>query len=250
MASDADKNNAVQSHGGQRATSISRLRVASAGRRETPAMIPRSPLAHHRCDGQVAIFWPSGNICAHSALLSLGRVPARGESRLSAVDAIEEHIPSLRRYARALVGNAHDADDLVQECLLSAVARINSAMAGDQMRPWLFTILRNRFISDWRKARARRKDVSIDEPAAILPATGPNQEGALQMRDLQRGLAALPTEQREVLLLVALEGFGYLEVAKMLDIPVGTVMSRLSRARDRLRGFMEGETRPKLRSVK
>ncbi|WP_288048413.1 RNA polymerase sigma factor, partial [Acidiphilium sp.] len=78
---------------------------------------------------------------------------------MSAVEAIQEHIPSLRRYARALAGNTHDADDLVQDCLVRAVARVKPAMTRDQIRPWLFTILRNRFISDWRRARARRKDV-------------------------------------------------------------------------------------------
>lgn len=162
--------------------------------------------------------------------------------------AIEQTIPSLRRFARALLGTAQDADDLVHDALVDALARPRLGMADQQVRPWLFAILRNRFLSDRRRAK-HRATTPLDDAGGPAAAVRPGQEAGLQMRDLTIGLAGLPVEQREILLLVTVEGFTYAEVAAMLDLPLGTVMSRLSRARDRLNDFMDGTTRPRLRSV-
>lgn len=167
---------------------------------------------------------------------------------VTANDAIERTIPSLRRYARALLGTAQDADDLVHDALIDALARPKPGIEAHHVRTWLFTILRNRFISDRRRAK-HRTTTTLDDAAGPAAAVRPGQEAGLQMRDLTLGLAGLPVEQREVLLLVTVEGFTYAEVAVMLDLPLGTVMSRLSRARDRLNDFMDGTTRPRLRSV-
>ena len=167
--------------------------------------------------------------------------------------AIEAITPALRRYARALLGSVQDADDLVHDALLQALATMRPSMPLNELRPWLFTIMRNRFISDRRRAKYRRtipiddSDTGADALMYRVPAT---QEAGLRMRDLKAGLAALPDEMREVLLLVTLENFTYAEVATMLDVPLGTVMSRLSRARDRLSAAMDGSTQPILRRVK
>lgn len=164
------------------------------------------------------------------------------------MEAIEALVPALRRYARGLLGAAQDADDLVHDALVDALANLKPSLQPDALRPWLFTIMRNRFVSDRRKAR-HRATVTLDDDTVAIAATRPNQEASLQMRDLTLGLTTLSVEQREVLLLVNLEGFGYAQVATMLDIPLGTVMSRLSRARDRLADYMDGKARPALRSV-
>jgi RNA polymerase sigma-70 factor (ECF subfamily) len=165
-----------------------------------------------------------------------------------AIGAIEAIVPALRRYARGLLGSVQDADDLVHDALIQALGHMKPTMTAEELKPWLFVILRNRFISDRRK-QALRRNVSIDDHETVLPAVRPTQDGTLTMRDLSAGLALLPDEQREVLLLVTLENFSYSEVATMLDIPLGTVMSRLSRARDRLHIHMDGKAKPTLRSV-
>lgn len=162
--------------------------------------------------------------------------------------AIERTIPSLRRYARALLGTTQDTDDLVHDALVDALAQPKPGLSVHDVRPWLFTILRNRFISD-RRRQKHRATTTLDDATSPVPAVRPGQEAGLQIRDLNLGLAQLPLEQREVLLLVTVEGFTYAEVATMLDLPLGTVMSRLSRARDRLSDFMDGTTKPRLRSV-
>ncbi|MCW8308729.1 MULTISPECIES: RNA polymerase sigma factor [Acidiphilium] len=169
---------------------------------------------------------------------------------MTVLSKIEETIPSLRRYASALLGGRQDADDLVHDCLVLALAHIKPRMTESEVRPWLFTIIRNHFISGRRKIVARGTSIDIDEAAALMPATAPVQEQRMQMHELSKGLAALPDDQREVFLLITLEGFEYAEVAAMLGIPLGTVMSRLSRARDHLRDFMDGRARPALRRVK
>lgn len=169
---------------------------------------------------------------------------------MTVLSKIEETIPSLRRYASALLGNRQDADDLVQDCLVSALGHIRPRMMEREVRPWLFTIIRNHFISGRRKMAVRGIPIDMDSAAPLMPATAPVQEQRMQMHELSRGLAALPDDQRQIFLLVVLEGFEYAEVAAMLDIPLGTVMSRLSRARDHLRDFMDGRARPALRRVK
>ena len=161
---------------------------------------------------------------------------------------IEENIPSLRRYAWSLVRNKSEADDLVQDCLVRALGRMDSLQPGSDLRAWLFTIMHNIFVNRWRRMRNRTRLLAEHaEPETIIPAPQP---ASAEMRDVLRGLDTLLEEQREVILLVAVEGFHYDEVASMLGIPIGTVMSRLSRARDRLSQFVQGQERPMLRRVK
>jgi RNA polymerase sigma-70 factor, ECF subfamily len=167
---------------------------------------------------------------------------------MSVLSKLEENIPSLRRYAWTLLRNSSDADDLVQDCLLKALDRIDTLRSTSDLRSWLFTIMHNLYVNRWRRMKLRAR-VSADDVEADL-AVGPSQPANLEMQDVLRGLATLPEEQRQIVLLIAVEGFQYGEVAAMLGIPVGTVMSRLSRARDRLREFVEGRERPVLRRVK
>lgn len=146
-------------------------------------------------------------------------------------------IPRLRRYARALVGNGAEADDLVQDTMERAWRHLSSWRRGSDMRAWLFGIMHNLYVDQRRRAGPvlDALDESVPEPAARSM-----QPDALLLRDLESALRLLPADQREVLLLVGLEEMRYEEVAATLGIPVGTVMSRLARARERLRALMEG----------
>lgn len=151
---------------------------------------------------------------------------------------ITQQIPRLRRYARALAGERSAADDLVQDTLERALNKFHLWRRGSDLRAWLFTIMHNVFINQVRRRRVV-PDVPLNDEIMELPAHSA-QADRLEIRDLDAALARLPDEQREVLLLVALEQLSYEETAKALGIPIGTVMSRLSRARARLRGIMEG----------
>ncbi len=168
---------------------------------------------------------------------------------MSAAEEITALIPRLRRYARALTGDRSFADDLVQDTLERAWGRIYLWRPGSDLRAWLFTIMHNLHVN---QARTRRSEDSIDlrnEPMEF--AARPSQEERLEIRDLTMALRRLPDEQREVLLLVGLEEMSYQEAAKVLAVPLGTVMSRLSRGRERLRALMsEGSNAPQLRVVK
>jgi RNA polymerase sigma-70 factor (ECF subfamily) len=143
---------------------------------------------------------------------------------------IVPYIPNLRRYARALVGDRDGADDLVQDTLERAVRKFHLWRPGD-LRAWLFSIMHNVFVNQL-KSRKIGLDVEIDEET--LAARIPTVTGT-DVMDLQRALQRLAAEQREVVLLIALEDMSYADVSRALGIPIGTVMSRLSRARDRLR---------------
>ncbi len=153
-----------------------------------------------------------------------------------------EEIPALRRYARALCGDDTEADDLVQECLLRAVSRRHLWLAHRRLRPWLFTILHNVFVNTVR--RNSRAPV-IDRPARPdeLGAADDDPDQLCTLADFLAALQSLSAEQREVLLLVGLEQMSYKEVARIAGVPVGTVMSRLSRARSQLARCLDGETR-------
>ncbi|WP_077034788.1 RNA polymerase sigma factor [Pelomonas sp. KK5] len=146
-------------------------------------------------------------------------------------------VPRLRRYARALAGNPSDADDLVQDTLERAWTRAALWPGVLDMRAWLFGIMHNLHVDGLRRARPGMQELAEDEPAA--PAVD-----RLVLRDLAAALELLPAEQKEVLLMVALEDMSYAEVAQALGIPVGTVMSRLSRGRERLRSLMAGRAGP------
>jgi RNA polymerase sigma-70 factor (ECF subfamily) len=149
--------------------------------------------------------------------------------------SITEHIPRLRRYARALAGDSHRADDLVQDTLERALAKFYLWRHGSDLRAWLFTIMHNVFINQLKARRELALDDAVLDGLQSAPQSDP-----FELRDLDAALRQLPVEQREVLLLVGLEQLSYAEVSKALGIPVGTVMSRLSRGRDRLRAVMSG----------
>jgi len=155
---------------------------------------------------------------------------------LSESERIVELIPRLRRYARALVGELDHADDLVQDTLERAWSKLHLYRSGTDLRAWLFTVMHNVHVN---RLRALRPTDSLDENLLQLQQ-GATQSDALDIRDLDRALALLPVEQREALLLVALEDMSYDETARTLGIPIGTVMSRLSRAREKLRIHLIG----------
>jgi len=156
-----------------------------------------------------------------------------------------EHLPRLRRYARALTGDANRADDLVQDTLERALAKLDLWQPGSDLRAWLFTLMHNLFVN---QIRTKRPQETVMEEALDEPVSGGQME-ALAARDIHAALARLPEEQREVLLLVGLEQFGYAEAAQVLGVPTGTVMSRLSRARERMRQMLAGEPAIKLKLV-
>jgi len=161
---------------------------------------------------------------------------------------IEPHIPALRRYAWALLRDDQAADDLVQDCLERALARWHLRRRDGNLRAWLFAILHNRFISDRR--RDARRGVQLPLDGEIGGPAAADAEAGVARRDLLEGLALLPPEQREVVLLVGVEDLSYDEAARVLGIPIGTVMSRLSRGREKLRRYIEGERPAMLRRVK
>jgi RNA polymerase sigma-70 factor (ECF subfamily) len=150
---------------------------------------------------------------------------------------IEAEIPRLRRYARALTRDVSAADDLVQDCLARALSKVHLWQAGTDLRAWLFTILHNQYVNHVRRAVREGAAVALSETEPLLTSQ-PNQNKRLELRDLERAIAKLPEEQRAVLLLVGLEGMRYEEVATVLDVPVGTIRSRLSRGREMLRQLM------------
>ena len=150
---------------------------------------------------------------------------------------IEQEIPKLRRYARALTRDATRADDLVQSCLTRALAKSHLWQPGTDLRAWLFTILHNQHVNDVRRGVREGSAVPIDDD--VLSLTVPAaQHASLELRDLDRAMAQLAEEQRQVLLLVGLEGMQYEEAAMVLQIPVGTIRSRLSRGRAELRRLL------------
>jgi RNA polymerase sigma factor (sigma-70 family) len=156
-------------------------------------------------------------------------------------------IPRLRRYARALVSDRASADDLVQDTLERAWAKLHLYRRGTDLRAWLFTVMHNVHVN---KVRATRATDTLDDEMPEL-AQRAVQGDALVVRDLDRSIALLPVDQRSVLLLVTLEDMSYEEVARTLGIPMGTVMSRLSRAREKLRAMMLGQAvASKLKVVK
>ncbi len=148
-------------------------------------------------------------------------------------------IPSLRRYARGLTGDPHRADDLVQDTLERAWSRYSRWQRRGELRAWMFGIMHNHFIDGVRAHHRQAEQAGAGEPPDVpVRAT---QTDHLEVRDLDRCLQGLPAEQREVLLLVCVEDLSYQETAQVLGVPMGTVMSRLSRARERLGALMQGQ---------
>jgi RNA polymerase sigma-70 factor, ECF subfamily len=141
-------------------------------------------------------------------------------------------VPSLRAFAMSLCGNIDRADDLVQETLLRAIANINLFEPGTNMSAWLFTILRNLFRSEYRKRRREVED--SDGRYADSLKSHPEQHGRVEFEELRAALDQLPPDQREALILVGASGFSYEEAAAICDCAVGTIKSRVNRARTRL----------------
>jgi RNA polymerase sigma factor (sigma-70 family) len=156
---------------------------------------------------------------------------------------VEPLIPALRRYARSLLRDRAAADDLLQDCLERAITRWHQRRADGDARTWLFTILHNLAISRLRQTARRGPHMPLDEADESVTARPPTQEDGLHHREVLRALDTLAEDQRSVLLLVSVEDLSYAEAARVLDIPVGTVMSRLSRAREKLARAMAPEAR-------
>lgn len=153
---------------------------------------------------------------------------------------LEQEIPALRRYARYLVRDAERADDLVQDCLERAFAKRFLWRKPESFRPWLFALLRNLHLNQVRWWSRRPAEVPI-ETAAPLAAHPAAQIDRVMAGEILAALEGLDPDQREVLVLIAVEGLQYREAAGVLGVPVGTVMSRLSRGRERMRKALEGD---------
>lgn len=164
------------------------------------------------------------------------------------LDEIAECVPALRRYARALTHDRDSADDLVQDCLERAIRKRRLWRPIGPIRPWLFRILLNLYRNDLRRLRRTPVAVPVDELADNLATAGTQFERAA-LAETARAMERLPAEQREALLLVAVEGLGYAEAAGVLEVPIGTLMSRLGRARAALRQ-LTSEGRPALKAIK
>lgn len=158
------------------------------------------------------------------------------------------HIPRLRRYARALLrGDGAAADDLVQDCLERALSRLRLWRRDSDLRAWMFTIMHNLYVN--RLRRTRRESTFAQTPEEIDNIAAAPAD-ITYLSELERASALLQPDQREILLLVALEGLSYQQVAAILGVPEGTVMSRLARARERLRRALEGDAEVILRRIK
>ena len=154
-------------------------------------------------------------------------------------DGIEAEIPRLRRFAMVLARNPDRADDLVQECLTRALTRIDSWKPGTNLRAWLFTILRNVHLNDIRR-EGRAPFVANPGEGEAEGFKIASQEADVALRELGQILGCLSSEHRQILMLIAVEGFAYEEAAHICDVPVGTVRSRVSRAREALREALQG----------
>ncbi len=164
-------------------------------------------------------------------------------------DLVEPHIPSLRRYAMVLLRYDEDrSDDLVQDCLVRAMSKWHLWRRPGNLRAWLFTILHNIYVNDVQKAAARPNVIELQEylPGISVP---PEQGDGLALREVAQAVQRLPDEQKQILLLIGLEGFSYEEAAQIAGIPVGTVMSRLSRGRRKLRDMLANGDETNARKV-
>jgi RNA polymerase sigma-70 factor, ECF subfamily len=154
------------------------------------------------------------------------------------VRLIEAEIPRLRRYARVLLRRRPDAaDDLVQDTILRGIEKMHLFASGTNLRAWLFTVMHNQYVNSIRRATRHGHEIEVEKVHLSAP---PTQTASLELRDLERAIDRLPDEQRITLLLIGLEGMKYEEVAQICNVPIGTVRSRLSRARDELRRMLDG----------
>mgnify|MGYP000583824990 CR=1 FL=1 len=153
---------------------------------------------------------------------------------VSVTTSIVDELPHLRRYAFVLASDRTLAEDLVQDCVERAINRQHQYQPGTNFRSWLFTILRGQFLNHRRSARVRRVEPLDDGVATLNPSVTSNQEAHAELRQIEAALEKLSPTHRDVLLLVVIEGFAYEDAAEVLQVPVGTVRSRLARAREAL----------------
>ncbi len=191
---------------------------------------------------------PSKRIRRGESVGEPAAVPADARSSHRVDREMVAHIAALRRYALLLVGDPHDADDLVQEALARVLARTRSWTRVRDVRSYLFTTLHHVFIDAMRRRRHLSQTVEVDAIIDRL-AVPAGQLDRLVWRDFVRALASIPAEQREVVLLVGVEGMSYAEAARVLEVPIGTVMSRLSRGREALRRLTQRGAPVRLRVV-
>jgi RNA polymerase sigma-70 factor (ECF subfamily) len=154
---------------------------------------------------------------------------------------IEPIIPGLRRYARSFVRDRSSVDDLVQDCLERAISRWHQRRADKDLRGWLFTILHNLAINRIRQQKRRGLHVAMQDVNPEVFGYTPAPDESLQHDEFMRAFEALPEAQRSVLLLISVESLSYAEASRVLDVPIGTVMSRLARGREQLRVALEGQ---------
>ena len=152
-------------------------------------------------------------------------------------EQIVEVIPNLRAFARSLVNNPSQADDLVQGALTRALANLDKFENGTNLRAWMFTILRNLYYSELRKRRREVEDA--DGSYAATLSTQPNQIAAIELNDFRKALALLPAEQREALILIGASGFSYEDAARICGCAIGTMKSRVNRGRNRLADLLQ-----------
>lgn len=163
---------------------------------------------------------------------------------------LPDHVKSLRRYAYVLCRDHHDADDLVQESLAKAIAAAHTFQEGRNLRVWLFSILHNTFVSSKRQYAQRTRAAAFLDAMTDKAVTGPDQEKRVEARHTVRMLSRLSPEQQATLGLIALEGLSYDEAAEVLGVPIGTLMSRLARGRERLRRLVDEKPANPLKIVR
>jgi RNA polymerase sigma-70 factor (ECF subfamily) len=157
--------------------------------------------------------------------------------------AILAEIPRLRRYARSLLRDRDAADDLVQDSLERALTRLDNWRTGENPRRWLFTIMHHLFVDQMRKINRRGGNATLPVEAAESMPTAPMQQDSFAVRDILDALEAISPERRAAIMMVAVEGFSYAEAANILGIPAGTLMSRIARGREELRGLLDDAAR-------
>ena len=164
-------------------------------------------------------------------------------------DLITE-LPYLRRFARGLCGDASLADDLVQDCVERALVKSHLYDPARPLRAWLYAVLRNIYVSNWRRNSKFTGAKNIDDLEGSEGAVQPEQENNFSVALITDALDNLPAQQREVLILISLEEMSYQQASEIIGVPIGTIMSRLSRARAHLQNILEERGTPVLRRVK
>lgn len=155
------------------------------------------------------------------------------------LEELQDHVQSLHRFATGLAGNPTDAEDMVQECLRRILDRMNRGAEINNLRAYLFQTLRNVHVDICRKRNGRGEESLAESEMIDTVSVPPNQEDRLRCGDISQALGRIPTDQREIVLLVCLEGLSYEEISEILEIPVGTVRSRLHRGRAALHEMIE-----------